>query len=76
MEPTIKYNKERSLVGIYLNKELIIDGEDLLGITSEFAEKFYFILKQRLERIRLPNENWIESVSLDTNSGMDDDIPF
>ena len=87
--PTIKYNLSRNAIGIYLGDKLIIDDEDLDETERGFVQILYSALEKRLCRLRLPAEEWVDSIpgeeSSDSRgvtpasrekSSEDDPVPF
>ena len=55
------------MIGIYLDKEgqqqLIAEGTDLSDAEEAVVRSLYLNLEKRLDRLRLPKEEWIDSLS-------------
>lgn len=82
INPKIRYNPSRNAIGIYLGEQLIMDNEDLGEPERVVVQSLYSTLEKRLDRLRLPKEEWVDSISgeeksssREENSG-DDNLPF
>ncbi|MFH1506563.1 MAG: hypothetical protein ABIE94_06275 [archaeon] len=63
---TFRYNTSRDIVGIFLEREgqqLIVEGEGLSEAEKHVVGSLYTALENRLDRLRLPKERWVDSVS-------------
>jgi len=80
INPAIKYNPSRSAIGIYLGEQLVIDNEDLTETERVVVQSLYSTLEKRLDRLRLPNEQWVDSIPEEASSKKDSseepDLPF
>ncbi|MFA5856877.1 MAG: hypothetical protein WC867_05940 [Candidatus Pacearchaeota archaeon] len=60
---TIRYNSKRSMVGIFEGEKLFIDHSDLKDKYEELVvQTFHKTLEKRLERIRMLNDDWFETM--------------
>ena len=61
---TFKYNPGREAVGIFLQnhrqEQLVLDSEGLTKAQDAVVGSLYGRLKERLDRLRIPHENWEE----------------
>lgn len=61
------YNPQRNTIGIFLEtggqQKLIVEREELSEEENAVAGSLYRTLEQKLDRLRLPKENWVNSVS-------------
>jgi hypothetical protein len=80
INPTLKYNPSRGAIGIYLGEQLVIDNEDLSEAERAVVQSLYSTLEKRLDRLRLPNEEWVDSIPGEKDSSKedsgDDNLPF
>jgi len=64
---TFKYNPSRNAIGIYVERDekqqLVVERKDLSGTENAIVYSLYSTLEERLYKLRLPKEEWIDSVS-------------
>ncbi|MFA5020119.1 MAG: hypothetical protein WC533_03400 [Candidatus Pacearchaeota archaeon] len=64
---TFKYNPKRNAVGIYVERngqpQLVVERQGLSEPEEAVVGSLYLALEQRLDRLRLPKEEWVESVT-------------
>ena len=67
VKTAFKYNPKRALIGIYVERDgqqhLAADGQGLSEFENTVVRSLYGSLERRLDRIRLPNEQWADTVS-------------
>src|SRR3989344_2975125 len=67
IKTTFKYNSQRKVVGIYVERneqpQLIVERQGLSEPEEAVVGSLYQALEQRLDRLRLPQEEWTESVA-------------
>jgi len=67
IKTTFKYNPQRSVIGIYVERngqpQLVVERQNLSESEEAVVGSLYSALEQRLDRLRLPQEEWTESVA-------------
>ncbi len=67
IKTTFKYNPQRNVVGIYVERngqqQLVVERQGLSEPEEAVVGSLYQALEQRLDRLRLPKEEWAESVA-------------
>ncbi len=63
---TFRYNLERNSIGIFVgangHQRLVLDNEGLDESEAVVVASLYQNLEQRLDRIKLPKESWVDFV--------------
>jgi len=62
---TFKYNLNRNMIGIYLEKDgryQLADSESLNEAEEALADSLYTELETELSKSRLPNERWVDEI--------------
>lgn len=66
VKTTFRYNPQRNAIGIYLERngqqQLVVERHGLNEPEEAVVGSLYQTLKQRLDRLLLPKENWVDSV--------------
>jgi len=67
VKTTFRYNPQRNAIGIYVERDgqqqLVVERQRLSEPEEAVVGSLYQTLEQRLDRLRLPNEDWVDSVS-------------
>jgi len=67
IKTSFKYNPSRSTIGIYIERngqpQLVVEGQGLNKAEDAVVGSLYLRLERQLDRIRLPKEKWVDSVS-------------
>ncbi len=62
---SFKYNPQRNLVGIYINRNgqegLIVERRSLTDEEEAVVGSLYGALEKNLDRLRLPKEEWVSA---------------
>ena len=63
---TFRYNTQRKFVGIYVERngqsQLVVERKGLSESEGAIVGSLYQTLEERLDRLRLPKEEWVESI--------------
>ena len=66
IKATFRYNPDRYMVGIYIEKngqkQLVQEGHELNESEEAVVGCLYNTLEKRLARLQLPNEKWVDSI--------------
>jgi len=66
VKTTFRYNLQRNAIGIYIErdgkKQLIVERQGLSESEEAVVRMLYETLEQKLNRLRLPKEDWVDSV--------------
>lgn len=67
VKTTFRYNPPRKAIGIYVERDgqqqLVVERQGLSEPEEAVVGSLYQTLEKRLDRLRLPKESWVDSVS-------------
>jgi len=67
VKTTFRYNPQRNAIGIYVERngqqQLVVERQGLSEPEEAVVGSLYQTLEQRLDRLRLLKEKWVDSVS-------------